>query len=50
MRRLIKNRKKMEVKFSCGENGISEYFDTGWIIFKKDSREKIGLGNLFHRQ
>ena len=34
-------KKKMEIKFSCGENGISEYLDNGWIILKEDSQEKI---------
>ncbi len=34
-------RKRMEIKFSCGENGISEYLDDGWIILKEDSQEKI---------
>ena len=34
-------KKKMEVKFSCGEDGISEYLDDGWIILKEDSQEKI---------
>ena len=34
-------KKKMEVKFSCGENGISEYLKDGWIILKEDSQEKI---------
>ena len=34
-------KKKMEIKFSCGENGISEYLDDGWIILKEDSQEKI---------
>ena len=34
-------KKKMEVKFSCGEDGISEYLDDGWIILKEDSKEKI---------
>ena len=32
---------QIEVKFSCGENGISEYLDDGWIILKEDSKEKI---------
>ena len=35
------NKKMMEIKFSCGENGISEYIDDGWIIVKEDSQEKI---------
>ncbi len=34
-------KKKMELKFSCGEDGISEYLDDGWIIVKEDSQEKI---------
>ena len=32
---------KMEIKFSCGEDGISEYLNDGWIILKEDSQEKI---------
>jgi hypothetical protein len=34
-------KKRMEIKFSCGENGIKEYLDDGWIILKEDSQEKI---------
>jgi hypothetical protein len=34
-------KKRMEIKFSCGEDGISEYLDDGWIILKEDSLEKI---------
>ena len=34
-------KKRMEIKFSCGEDGISEYLDDGWIILKEDSSEKI---------
>ena len=34
-------KKRMEIKFSCGEDGISEYLDDGWIIIKEDSQEKI---------
>ena len=37
----ISEKKRMEIKFSCGENGISEYLDDGWIIIKEDSQEKI---------
>ena len=33
--------KRMEIKFSCGENRISEYLDDGWTIVKEDSQEKI---------
>ena len=39
---IIKSEKKrMEIKFSCGEDGISKYLDDGWIILKEDSQEKI---------
>ena len=34
-------KKRMEVKFSCGDDGISEYLDDGWIILKEDSQDKI---------
>ena len=34
-------KKKMEIKFSCGEDGISEYLDDGWNILKEESQEKI---------
>ena len=34
-------KEKMEIKFSCGDDGISEYLDDGWIILKEDSQEKI---------
>ena len=34
-------KKRMEIKFSCGEEGISEYLDNGWNILKEDSQEKI---------
>ena len=34
-------KKKMEIKFSCEEDGISEYLDDGWSILKEDSQEKI---------
>jgi len=33
--------KRMEIKFSCGENGISEYLDDGWTILEENSEEKI---------
>jgi len=32
---------RMEIKFSCEDDGISEYLDDGWIILKEDSQEKI---------
>ena len=34
-------KKRMEIKFSCGEDGISEYLDDGWNILKEDVQEKI---------
>ena len=34
-------KKRMEIKFSCGEDRISEYLDNGWIISKEYSQEKI---------
>ncbi len=34
-------KKRMEIKFSCGEDGISDYLDDGWIILKEDYQEKI---------
>ena len=37
----ISEKKRMEIKFSCGEDGISEYLDDGWIILKEESQEKI---------
>ena len=34
-------KKRMEVKFSCGDDGISKYLDDGWNILKEDTQEKI---------
>ena len=34
-------KKRMEIRFSCGDDGISEYLDDGWIILKEDLQEKI---------
>ena len=34
-------KKRMEIKFSCGEEGISKYLDDGWNILKENSQEKI---------
>ena len=34
-------KKRMEIKFSCGEDSISEYLDDGWNILKEESQEKI---------
>ena len=32
---------KMEVRYSCGEDGISEFLNDGWIITKEYTEEKI---------
>ena len=34
-------KERIEIKFSCGEDGISEYLNDGWIILKEESQEKI---------
>ena len=34
-------KKTMEIRFSCGEDGISKYLDDGWNILKEESQEKI---------
>ena len=34
-------KKRMEIKFSCGEDRISEYLDDGWKILKEGSQEKV---------
>ena len=34
-------KKRMEIKFSCGEDGIAAYLDDGWKILKEDFQEKI---------
>ena len=38
---LNSEKKRMEIKFSCGEDGIAEYLDDGWNILKEDTQEKI---------
>ena len=40
-KKLNLEKKRMEIKFSCGEDGISEYLDNGWTILKEDNKEKI---------
>ena len=32
---------KMEVRYSCGEDKVSEFLNDGWIIVKEYSEEKI---------
>ena len=34
-------KKRMEIKFSCGDEGILKYLNDGWVILKEDSQEKI---------
>ncbi len=34
-------KRRMEIRFSCEEDGISKYLDDGWNILKEDSQEKI---------
>ena len=34
-------KRKMEVRYSCGEVGISEFLNNGWIISKEYTEEKI---------
>ena len=41
-------KKRMEIKFSCGEDGIKEYLDNGWNILKEDSQEKICTWKSVH--
>jgi len=41
------SKKRMEVKFSCGENGISKYLEDGWTILKEDSQEKVCTWKAF---
>ncbi|MBO8217067.1 alpha-2-macroglobulin [Prochlorococcus marinus] len=34
-------KERIEIKFSCGEDLISEYLDEGWKILNEDSQEKV---------
>ena len=34
-------KERMEIKFSCEKDNISEYLKDGWVILKEDSQEKI---------
>ena len=34
-------KKRIEIKFSCEEDGISEYLEDGWTILKENTQEKI---------
>ena len=35
------SKSKMEVRYSCGEDGISEYLNSGWTIAEEYTEEKI---------
>ena len=37
---------QIEVKFSCGENGISEYLDDGWNMFGYCSNQIIDISQV----
>ena len=32
---------QLEIRFSCGEDGISEYTANGWVVVKEYTEEKI---------
>ena len=36
-----KVKSKMEISYSCGEDGISEFLNDGWIIVEQYSEKKI---------
>ena len=38
---LIRAKNKMEVRFSCEKDGISEFLNSGWVIVEKYTQEKI---------
>jgi hypothetical protein len=38
---LNQEKKRIEIKFSCEDDGISEYLEDGWIILKEYNQEKI---------
>ncbi len=35
------DKNRMEIKFSCGEDGIKQYIDEGWVIVEEYTEEKI---------
>ncbi len=37
----ITENNQIEIRFSCGEDGISKYTDDGWVVVKEYSEEKI---------
>ena len=38
---LVGAKSKMEVRYSCGEDGISEFINNGWVILEEYTEEKI---------
>ena len=38
---LIRAKNKMEVRFSCEKDWISEFLNNGWVIVEKYTQEKI---------
>ena len=34
-------KKRMEIKFSCDDDGLSEYLAKGWVVLEESSQEKI---------
>ena len=40
-------KRKMEVRYSCGEDGISEFLNNGWIISEEYTEEKICTWKTF---
>ncbi len=35
------DKNQLEIRFSCGEDGISKYTNDGWVVVKEYSEEKI---------
>ena len=38
---LVGAKSKMEVRYSCGEDGISDLINNGWVILEEYTEEKI---------
>ncbi len=36
-----KENNQLEIRFSCGEDGISKYINDGWVVVKESTEEKI---------
>ena len=39
--KLIRAKNRIEVRYSCGEDGISEFINNGWVIVEEYTEEKI---------